>query len=265
MHIDASDLRAVTALWGELSEIPMANAAEASEHCLSSLARILGASNAFWVAAAAGPARCGDPLHGWRPRAVTRLRSHPGFDQRIADVVRDMDAHVVDPMTLANAQHIGRTRAFLRAELVDDSTWDRSVMVNEILRPIGVGDRLISTVNLGPTHEAHLGLDRDAGERGFGARERDLLQFFLLGSRLFHHQQFLFRGAAQPALTPREREVLSLLLTEMTEREIGEALGLTWRTTHQYAASIFRKFGVRGRLGLTALWLSRWRGPPPAN
>jgi len=47
-----------------------------------------------------------------------------------------------------------------------------------------------------------------------------------------------------------------------TEREIGAALGLTWRTTHQYAAAIFKKFGVRGRLGLMAYWL-RHRADAP--
>ena len=50
-----------------------------------------------------------------------------------------------------------------------------------------------------------------------------------------------------------------LLLTELTELEIGAALGLTPRTTHQYAVAILKKFGVKGRVGLMAHWLRYYR------
>jgi hypothetical protein len=56
--------------------------------------------------------------------------------------------------------------------------------------------------------------------------------------------------------------VLRLLLTDRSEKEIAERLGIGWRTTHDYTVSILRKFGVRGRVGLMASWLrySRPRG-----
>ena len=42
-------------------------------------------------------------------------------------------------------------------------------------------------------------------------------------------------------------------------REISPifALGLTPRTTHQYVVAILRKWNVKGRLGLRAMWLRR--------
>ncbi|MBO9547003.1 helix-turn-helix transcriptional regulator [Caulobacter sp.] len=265
MRVDEREFQAIGLLWGELTEFPAGDVAGAREHCFAELARIIGSENVFWVAAHQAAPDAGDLLDGWRPRAVARLHSNPALDQKLADVIRQMNGATVDPMTLANNREAGRTRAFLRGELVADETWERSALVNETLRPRGVRDRIIATLPLPGGREAHIGLDRGPSDRFFGERERDLLHLFLLGSQAFHHEQFLAYGVALPALTPRERAVLSLLLTEMTEREIGEALGLTWRSTHQYCVSIFRKCGVRGRLGLMALWLRNPGARPPAT
>ncbi|WP_144113186.1 PAS domain S-box protein [Paraburkholderia sp. BCC1886] len=56
-------------------------------------------------------------------------------------------------------------------------------------------------------------------------------------------------------LAPYERKVLELLLTEATEKQIAERLGLAVSTTHSYITTIFRKYSVRGRAGLMSLWL----------
>ncbi len=50
---------------------------------------------------------------------------------------------------------------------------------------------------------------------------------------------------------------MSLLLTDRVEKEIAHGLGLTLATTHTYITDLFRKFGVSGRSGLTALWLGQ--------
>lgn len=52
-----------------------------------------------------------------------------------------------------------------------------------------------------------------------------------------------------------ERRLVSLLLTDRVEKEIARDLDLTPATTHTYITALFRKFGVSGRAGLTALWL----------
>lgn len=71
--------------------------------------------------------------------------------------------------------------------------------------------------------------------------------------------QMLSRGLllASAPLAPYELKVLQLLLTEASEKQIAERLGLAVSTTHSYVTSIFRKFGVRGRAGLMSLWLSQ--------
>ncbi|MGY2487991.1 helix-turn-helix transcriptional regulator [Cupriavidus sp. CP313] len=56
-------------------------------------------------------------------------------------------------------------------------------------------------------------------------------------------------------LAPHEQKVLRLLLTDASEKQIAQRLGLAVSTTHSYVTGIFRKFGVRGRAGLMSLWL----------
>ena len=50
---------------------------------------------------------------------------------------------------------------------------------------------------------------------------------------------------------------MNLLLTDHVEKEIAHELALTPATTHTYITGLFRKFGVSGRPGLTALWLGK--------
>jgi DNA-binding NarL/FixJ family response regulator len=59
-------------------------------------------------------------------------------------------------------------------------------------------------------------------------------------------------GAPPPAapaseLTPREREVLALLVEGQSDREIGEALYISPRTVSKHVAAILAKLGVATR------------------
>ncbi len=73
--------------------------------------------------------------------------------------------------------------------------------------------------------------------------------------------------AARFGLTSREREVLRLLATGQTDREIAEALFVSHRTVNAHVASIFAKLGVASRRAATALarehgWLPIGDGQP---
>lgn len=54
-------------------------------------------------------------------------------------------------------------------------------------------------------------------------------------------------------LAPYERKVLQQLLTDLSEKQIADQLGLAVSTTHFYITGIFRKLQVRGRAGLMSL------------
>ena len=60
-------------------------------------------------------------------------------------------------------------------------------------------------------------------------------------------------------LTAREREILSLIGTGRTNREIGDALGLTEKTIKHHVTNILQKLQVRSRVE-AALYASRRAG-----
>lgn len=64
-------------------------------------------------------------------------------------------------------------------------------------------------------------------------------------------------------LDPVERDVLVLLLTAASERQIASRMGLGPGRTQALVLSVFRKLGVPGRLGLMSLCL-RGLAPPVA-
>lgn len=66
----------------------------------------------------------------------------------------------------------------------------------------------------------------------------------------------LIPPALLSALEPNEQQVLQLLLTAASENQIAKRLGLTASITQARVTSIFRKLGVRGRLGLMSLCLA---------
>jgi len=60
-----------------------------------------------------------------------------------------------------------------------------------------------------------------------------------------------------PVFTPRQEEVLRLLLEGCSNREISETLGLSDETTKTHVTSILRGFGVKTRMQ-AALEAGRW-------
>ena len=51
--------------------------------------------------------------------------------------------------------------------------------------------------------------------------------------------------------TPREREVLEILVKGRSNREIGRPLGIKVRTVKSHVAKLMRKLGVRNRIALS--------------
>jgi DNA-binding NarL/FixJ family response regulator len=57
--------------------------------------------------------------------------------------------------------------------------------------------------------------------------------------------------AMAPVLSPRERQVLDLIMTARSNREIAEELGIEERTVKAYVASLLRKTGADNRVSLS--------------
>lgn len=270
-YLSWRDQEAVIRLWHELTEFPASSPQEALDHCLRALGSQIGAGNVTWVGAMREPGwernGASDRMLGWRPRVCIPL--HPTDEwQRAHQMAMDaIKTNYMDPHTVAVVAHSGQDRCDLREELVSDREWKETRIYREVLTPLRIAHRLYCASATDPAAESYFIFDRESGARKFGARERDLLTFFLQGSRLFHREMLQMHGllgASQP-LSPRERDVLRLLLTDASEREIALALGLTPATTHQYAVAVLRKFGAHGRTELMAQWLRRLAPPAGAT
>jgi DNA-binding NarL/FixJ family response regulator len=67
-------------------------------------------------------------------------------------------------------------------------------------------------------------------------------------------------------LTPRQREVLALTAAGLSNREIGERLGIAWRTVQKTMERVFRQLGVPNRTQAAMIWvLAGWSAHHPAG
>ncbi len=60
-----------------------------------------------------------------------------------------------------------------------------------------------------------------------------------------------------PKISPREREVLRLLLSGCSNREIAQQLGIIEQTVKSHVAQLLRKTGVRNRTALSIHTISK--------
>lgn len=95
-------------------------------------------------------------------------------------------------------------------------------------------------------------------ERPFTPRETRLLALLLsrvtplIGTRLATEQHVSIDG-----LTPRLRDALALLLRDLSEQEIADALYISPKTVHQYVTMLYRHFEVHSRAQLMTYFLAR--------
>jgi DNA-binding CsgD family transcriptional regulator len=71
------------------------------------------------------------------------------------------------------------------------------------------------------------------------------------------------RQAAPAGLTAREREILALVATGLTNRQIGERLFITEKTASHHVSNVLAKLGVRGRAEAAAEAVRLGITPPP--
>ena len=246
----------IHALWDEVADFGAHETDAALTHLLHALSDLTGAQNAFWL----GAVRLGaapDPRHGWRIRGIRRLVETPEDEQVYKVSRRRLDQGITDEVTRAQIRDAGVFRARLLRELAPSgfvATADHDVLY----RARNIHDAIFVACPLNEDAESYYGWYRIGDASGtFTPTDRDLLAYALRALKWFHRRVMLHHGLliAKAPLRPVERRLLSFLLTERLEKEIAHDLDLTLATTHTYITDLFRKFGVSGRAGLTALWL----------
>lgn len=251
-------LERIHTLWDELAGFGAADTAAALNHLLDRIASLIDAQNAYWLGAVRMTEDAGDPLLGWRPRAVHYLRPRAADEAFSRQQIRSMARGDFDESTAAQARMAGVFRAHRVFELVTPA-WFESDIYRFGYVELGVHDALIIGAPVNTMAEAYYGFQRTRPDDPFTVTQRDIAAAALRGLTWFHRQVLLAHGllVAREPLSPVERRVLALLLTERSQKLIATDLGVSPATAHTYVRSVFRKLGVSGRVGLTALWLGR--------
>jgi DNA-binding CsgD family transcriptional regulator len=76
-----------------------------------------------------------------------------------------------------------------------------------------------------------------------------LLFAAILAALIFFIARKTHRGKADftQALSPREKEIINLLLTDMSIKEIAYALNISYSGVIFHVRNIYKKFGIRNR------------------
>ena len=255
-------------LWNELADFPAGATDQALTHLMQTLVGLLKADNAVWIGAvrmAHGDASARDPLRGWRVRMSRRLVSGPEIDEIVRKMMRMQDTNT-DMTSRALARSAGALRVHrMRDGFVDFAAFRRTPLYRFYYEGMGITDRIWVASPITADAESFFLFDLHRTRRRFSPADAALAGAALRGLKWFQRHLMLSHGLLQAdaPLSPTQRKVLALLLTEMSEKEIAHTLSLTPGTAHQYVVDLFRTFRVNSRAGLMALWISA--APPPTD
>lgn len=250
---------AMAEVWDRLMQFDAAKSDDALDYLLNELCQLVNGSAAHWIGALRVNAHDpNDPLLGWRPRISHRLDSKPCDNAFARQKMAEVDSAEPDDSIKAQVRMAGRFRAYLRADILA-GTWQQLPRYLEKKSQYGVIDRLYIVTPLNEDMECYVTVDRLEGQANFSRQDCEKAAALLRGLAWFHRQVALSYGLhiGTAAITPTERRVLQQLLTDLSEREIAAELDLAYSTVHSYVTTLYRKFDVKGRAGLTALWLGQ--------
>jgi DNA-binding CsgD family transcriptional regulator len=221
----------------------------------------------------------------------TRLLGLEGEEHR--GLLRQVEGDLwANPATEPFMAMSGPVVSGARADLIDDGAWYASEYVQTVKRGLGIDDFIFSRIELAPGGRvSSLSLHRSWGGQAFGRYHVQLLslahaEYACVAPRPsgeqnsgaeapgdeVHREGWLVEAprvragahlcasvdrerlaAAQALLTPRQAEILPLLLEPETETEIARRLFRSRDTVHSHVQRIYQVLGVKSRLELVKL------------
>ena len=163
----------------------------------------------------------------------------------------------IDPQMTFSIKNVGNTRVARTGDAVSAEEWSQHWMRERLLNE-GVSDRMVGTYTLNDCAESYIIIDRAVGEEPFSEQDaQNFYQALKLFPRL-HYLLFLERGLVSPAttpLSPRQQDIVRLLLEPLSEHDIADRLQLTKGTVHNYIVDMYKIFNVSSRYEFVQLWL----------
>ena len=250
-------------LVGELGEMPGTHTDEAVVHLLDRARHLIGASDsliAFGMRSATWPPD--DPLLGWRSTPAVRRGPNAARDAQLLDAWYHSRPNLpLDHglVTLACTPHAFAAR---QAQIAARAPHAQAA-VEELFDACGIGDRILAAVPVTGHAKLLFGAYRRRGSDPFSEGDAALVEALMAAIVGPARRMALAYGVieADRPLTPRERDVLRLLLQGLTEKESACELGLATRSLHHHVSALYAKYGVRSRAELLALFLGTRRAP----
>lgn len=250
---------AIHHLWDGLADFPVAETDQAQLYLMEGIARMIGAGNSYWLGAvrldSTAPA---DPLKGFRPRANRYLYPAPIHDEAFRGQAAKWNRSEANEGNARAARDAGTFRSF-RLRAVMRPAWFEEEFYQTFHGSRGFHDQCFVCFPIHEDYESTFAFQRVGMKEDFTEEEEAIAAYALRGIKWFHRQLALSYGLliAEQPLSPIQRQVTKLLLTERSEKQIAQEIGKSANMTHKYITEIFRKFGVNSRAGLMAVWLGQ--------
>ncbi|CAN5589597.1 hypothetical protein BH09VER1_BH09VER1_40870 [soil metagenome] len=260
--LGAGEIAKVYEIWNRLAEFEAPRAEEAILYLLGKLKEVTVSDDAVWLGVLRlrhGREAERDHQKGWRTRVVMHLEWTDLKREVVAEAMKAQEQDGGIPSSIEMAKLAGQFRTLFLRELHDLKIFSASRHYQACFIPFDITDRLWCVFPVNGDCEVAVILDRCGAHPRYGEKDRALVSVIMRGLKWFHQQMLIAHGVtlANHRLTPREKSLLSQLLSDKTEKEIAGHLDLTLATVRSYTKSLYGKFGVRGRAGLMALWLGR--------
>ncbi|MBI5496069.1 MAG: hypothetical protein HY904_13680 [Deltaproteobacteria bacterium] len=201
-------------------------------------------------------------VFGWSPGLFVHGDEVAHRVEMTLDILRQRD-FVEDDVTRDRMRAAGRVRVYVCRGYNQHSPLPDG-LEGAILRRLRLADRMTVHIPLAPHVEGVLMVDR---KRAPVFSPQDAWLAFTLQRYAVACLRSLARACgyldAVAPLTPRERDVVRLLLTGQRERDVAHALGMTPSALHERVKEVYGKFQVTSRPELMALWLTGAAPRPP--
>jgi len=250
---------AIHDLWDRLADFPVSETDKAQLYLMQTIAGFIGAGNSYWLGSirlhSAAP---DDPLKGFRPRANRYLHPAPIHEEAFRGQAARWNRGDPNEGNARAVRDAGVFRSF-RLRAVMRPGWFNEEFYQTFHASRGFHDQCFVCFPVHEDYESLFAFQRVGVKKNFTRADEALAAYALRGIKWFHRQLALSYGLliAEEPLTPTQRRVTQLLLTERSEKLIACEIGKSPNTTHKYITEIFRKFGVNSRAALMAVWLGQ--------
>ena len=217
--------------------------------------RTLNADSTSWLITFSGHYGRDTPvidwMEGWKVMDVAHWQTDREAYWKYVDACQAelQQAGGLSPLTIEAIRHVGEHRCHRLSQLAKTGAANHNAGRHR--------DRLSAVVSLNANAESYLLVDRTEGI--FSDNEsRDLMDLMLSFPRL-HHWLMLERGLTcqcERPLSPRQQQLVHLLLQPLNKADIATRMGLAESTVHSYTMTLYRNFQVGSRPELMSLWLA---------